>query len=70
VHGTDVSGKVKFVLKRDGLKIRSALVTLNSHDKAKNVFKHIGKPGSYRLFARYLGSGTLKRSADAVKIVL
>ena len=67
-HGTDVAGDVKFVLRRNGVKIRTAIVELNQFDKAKKVFKRIRKPGTYRLIARYLGSETLKRSVDRVKL--
>jgi hypothetical protein len=70
VNGTEVAGKVKFVLKRNGNKIRTALVELNDHDKAKKVFKRIRKAGTYKLIARYKGSSTLKRSVDRVKLVV
>ena len=59
---------MKFVLKRNGVKIRTAIVELNKFDKAKKVFKRISKPGTYKLVARYLGSDTLKRSVDRVKL--
>jgi hypothetical protein len=70
VHGTEVAGQVRFVLKRDDVKIRTALVELNDFDKAKKVFKNISKAGTYRVVARYLGSATLKRSVDRVKLVV
>ena len=69
-HGTAVAGDVKFVLKRDGVKIRTALVELNKFDKAKKVFKRISKAGVYTVVARYLGSPTLKRSVDRVKVTI
>ena len=59
---------VKLVLRRDGVKIRTAVIELNSNDRAKKVFKRISKPGSYKLVARYLGSDTLRRSVDRVKL--
>jgi hypothetical protein len=70
VNATDVAGKVKFVLKRNGTKIRSAIVDLNSKDKAKKVFANISKPGTYLVVAKYLGSDTLKRSKGRVKLNL
>ena len=57
VQGTQVAGRIKLVLKRDGTKIRSIKVDLNAFDKAKKVFNNIAKPGQYTLVARYLGSG-------------
>ena len=70
VHGTDVAGDVKFVLKRNGVKIRTAIVELNDFDKAKKVFKRIKKAGTYKLVARYKGSDTLKRSVDRDELVV
>jgi hypothetical protein len=67
-NATDVAGKVKFTLKRNGTKIRSAIVDLNAKDKAKKVFANIGKPGTYLVVAKYLGSDTLKRSKGRVKL--
>ena len=70
VHGTEVTGNVKFILKRNGTKIREAVVELNQFDKAKRVFKHISKPGKYKLVAKYLGSNTLKRSKGTDTVVV
>jgi len=70
VHGTDVAGDVKFVLRRNGVKIRTAIDELNQFDKAKKVFKRIKKPGTYVLVAKYLGSATLKRSKERAKLVI
>ncbi len=61
-HGTEVSGSVRFVLKRNGVRIRTATKLLNEFDKAKKVFRNVGKPGRYTVVARYLGS----RHAQAV----
>jgi hypothetical protein len=69
-HGTEVAGDVRFVLKRNGVKIRTAIIELNDFDKAKSVFKRISKAGTYKVVARYLGSDTLKRSVDRVKLVV
>lgn len=70
VHGTEVAGQVKFVLKRNGTKIRTAIVALNVKDKAKKVFKNISKAGTYVVVAKYLGSPTLKRSKDRAKVII
>ncbi len=69
-HGTEVSGSVKFVLKRNGVKIRSSIKLLNKFDKAKKVFRNVSRPGRYAVIARYLGSDTLKRSVERVKLVI
>jgi hypothetical protein len=69
-HGTEVSGSVKFVLKRNGVKIRTAIKLLNEFDKAKKVFRNVDRPGHYTVVARYLGSDTLKRSVDRAKLVI
>jgi hypothetical protein len=68
VNGTDVAGKVKFTVKRNGTKIRTAIVDLNAKDRAKKVFANIRKAGTYLLVTKYLGSPTLKRSKDRIKI--
>jgi hypothetical protein len=70
VQGTEVAGRVKFVLKRDGVRIRTAKVDLNTFDKAKRVFKNIAKPGQYTLVTRYLGSPTLRRSSGSDKVTV
>ena len=70
VNATEVAGDVKFVLKRNGVKIRTAIVELNDFDKAKKVFKRIRKAGTYKVVARYKGSSTLKRSVDRVELVV
>ncbi len=69
-NATDVAGRVKFTLKRNGTKIRSGIVDLNAKDKAKKVFANISKPGTYLVVAKYLGSDTLKRSKGRVKLNL
>jgi hypothetical protein len=68
VNGTDVVGQVKFTLRRDGTKIRTAIVDLNAKDKAKKVFANIRKAGTYLVVAKYLGSDTLQRSKGRIKL--
>ena len=70
VHGTGVAGEVKFVLRRNGVKVSTAIVELNKFDNAKNVFKHIRKKGTYVVAAKYLGSATLARSKGRDKLVI
>jgi hypothetical protein len=67
-HDTAVTGSVRFVLKRNGVKIRTATKMLNEFDKAKKVFRNVDKPGRYAVVAHYLGSDTLKRSVDRAKL--
>jgi hypothetical protein len=66
--GTDVAGSVKFTLKRNGTKLRTATVALTSRDKARTVFANVRKAGTYLIVAKYLGSPTLKRSTSQVKL--
>lgn len=69
-NSTDVAGKVRFTVRRNGTKIRSAIVDLNGRDKARKIFASIRKPGSYLLVAKYLGSPTLKRSTGRIKVTV
>ena len=70
VNATEVVGKVKFTVKRNGTKIRTAIVDLNAKDKARKVFANISKAGTYVVVAKYLGSPTLKRSVGQVKLTV
>jgi len=67
-HGTEVTGSFRFVLKRNGVKIRTATKLLNRFDRAKKVFRNVDKTGRYTVVAHYLGSDTLKRSIDRAKL--
>ena len=67
-HGTAVAGQVKYVLKRNGVKIRTKTVDLNRFDVAKAQFRSIVRRGDYTVIARYLGSATLKRSNGKVVV--
>ena len=69
-HDTEVTGSVRFVLKRNGVKIRTATKLLNDFDKAKKVFRNVDKRGRYTVVAHYLGSDTLKRSVDRAKLTI
>ena len=65
-----VTGVVKFVLKRNGVKLKPAMVEVNGLGRAKRAFKNITKAGTYTVVARYLGSATLARSSDSVKVTV
>ena len=67
-QGGAPTGAVKLVLKRNGVKLKTATVELNDLGKAKKVFKNITVAGTYKVVARYLGSATLSRSSDSVKV--
>jgi len=69
-YNARVRGEVKFVLKRNGVKIRAVKVELNEFAKAKKVFGHISRAGRYAVVARYLGSTTHLRSRDQAKVVV
>ena len=69
-QGGAATGEVKLVLKRNGVKLKTATVDLNDLGKAKRVFKKITKAGTYKVVARYLGSATLARSSDSVKVTV
>ena len=58
VNGTDVAGRVKFTVKRNGTKIRTAIVDLNAKDRARKIFANVRKAGAYVVVAKYLGSPT------------
>jgi hypothetical protein len=69
-NGTDVAGRVKLTVKRNGTKIRTAIVGLNAKDRARKIFANIRKPGTYVVVTKYLGSPTLKRSTGRVKLTV
>ena len=65
---TDVAGRVRFTVKRNGTRLSTAIVDLSAEDRARKVFADIRRPGTYVLVAKYLGSATLRRSVDRVKL--
>lgn len=69
-HGTAVTGQVKLLLKLDGVRIRSARVTVDGRGRARKVFAHVSRAGRYTVVARYLGSPTLRRSAGRAHLTL
>lgn len=70
MHATAVTGFVRLVLKRDGARMRSAKVEVNKFGTATKAFKNISTAGKFILVARYLGSPSLKPSADGAKLVV
>ena len=69
-YETAVAGEVKYVLKRDGVRIRTKIVELNKFDVARAKFGNITRKGLYTVIARYLGSDTLRRSNDRFKLAI
>ena len=68
--GTAVAGEVRFVLQRNGVRIRAKTVDLNRLDVAKAQFRNITKRGTYTVLARYRGSTTLRLSIDRVVLAI
>lgn len=63
----DVSGRVTFVLKRNGRTIANATVSLSSRDVASKRFRKVRTRGRYVVVAKYLGTGTVVGSQDRVR---
>ena len=61
---------MKFVLKRNGVTLRTTKVDLNKFGVGKLVFNDVNKAGRYSQTARDLGTTTLKRSVDRVKLTV
>jgi hypothetical protein len=73
-HGQIPTGKVKFILRRDGRKIATSVVSLNgnsdaSRNFAKTKFRHVPKTGTYKVVAKYLGSANFLASRGTYKII-
>jgi hypothetical protein len=64
--GTPVAGEVRYILRRNGVRIRAKTVDLNRFDVAKAQFRNITRHGTYVVVARYRGSTTLRLSIDRV----
>lgn len=63
-EGFDVSGRVTFVLKHNGVTLHNVTVDLNSVHVAKKTFRHITAPGRYVVIARYVSNETYRPSSD------
>ena len=70
LDGSDVSGRVTFILKRNGRKIDNVTVGLSSEDVAVKKFRGISKSGRYLVVAKYLGTRTFEPSKDRVRLTL
>ncbi len=62
------TGTAKFILRRNGIKIASSIVTLNSVGKARAVFRKLPDTGTYKVVSRYRGSPNFLRSKGSFKI--
>lgn len=68
-HGQIPTGKVKFVLRRNGLKIAMSVVSLNAAGVAKAKFLKVRKTGTYKVIGKYRGSANFLPSKGTFKIV-
>ncbi|QIK74246.1 Ig-like domain repeat protein [Nocardioides piscis] len=67
-HGQVPVGKVKFVLRRNGIKIAKTVETLNTAGVAKAKFRNVRNRGDYKVVSRYLGSDNFTASKGSFKI--
>ncbi|WP_107704641.1 Ig-like domain repeat protein [Nocardioides allogilvus] len=67
-HGQVPTGKVKFVLKRNGRRTAATVVPLTSTAAAKAVFRKVSSKGRYKVVAKYLGSVNFLRSKTSFDI--
>ena len=70
LDGSDVSGRVTFILKRNGRKIDNVTVGLSGEDVAVKKFRGIKKSGRYLVVAKYLGTSTFEPSTDRARLTL
>ena len=73
-NGQVPSGEVKFVLRRNGHKIATSMVSLNgnsdaSRNLARTKFLNVPKSGSYKVVAKYLGSTNFLASSGSYRII-
>jgi hypothetical protein len=68
-HGQVPSGKVKFVLRRNGLKIAMSVVSLNAAGVAKAKFLNVRRTGTYKVVSKYRGSDNFLASKGSFKII-
>ncbi len=69
-NGSDVSGRVKVILKRNGETIKKATVRLSSLGVAKKQFRGTSPSGKYVVVTRYLGTKKFKPSTDRFRFTL
>ncbi|MEO5666325.1 MAG: Ig-like domain-containing protein [Nocardioides sp.] len=63
-----VSGRVTFVLKRNGRTIARSTATLNTRSSAAKKFRKVRRTGRYVVVAKYLGTSTYERSQGRVRL--
>ena len=68
-HGQVPTGKVKFVLRRNGLRIAASLVSLNDAGVAKATFREVRNSGAYKVIGKYRGSANFLTSKGTFKII-
>ena len=66
--GGDLSGRVTFVLRRNGRTTANATVSLSSRDVASKKFRNVRTRGRYVVVAKYLGDSTHEGSRDRVRL--
>ena len=65
-HGQVPTGKAKFVLRRNGIKIGSSVVGLSATGGATAKFTKVRDQGTYKVIAKYLGSANFATSKGTV----
>lgn len=65
-HGQVPTGKVKFVLRRNGIKVGSSVMGLSATGGAKAKFGNVPDSGTYKVIAKYLGSTDFAASKGTV----
>ena len=73
-HGQIPTGKVKFVLRRNGRKVAASVALLNGNSDptrnfAKVKFLDVRKTGTYKVVAKYRGNANFLASRGSFKIV-
>ena len=68
--GSDVSGQLTFVLKRNGTTLDNVTVRLSGEGVAVKKFRGITQAGRYVVVAKYLGTATYERSKDRARLTL
>ncbi|MBJ7356868.1 Ig-like domain-containing protein [Nocardioides sp.] len=73
-NGQVPTGEVKFVLRRNGVKIATSIVGLDgSRDASRNFartkFRNVPKRGSYKVVGKYRGSANFRVSRGSFRII-
>ncbi len=67
-NGQVPTGKVKLVLRRNGLKIAKTVVSLNDSGVARVVFRQVRNKGTYKVVSKYRGSDNFLASKGSLTI--